>query len=931
MKISKRIIASLVAVIMVMASMLTVNVFADEIVFPDVAEDYAYRNAIYSLVDQGVINGILDEATGILNFKPDATITRAEFAKMVAVKLVGDISLLTEKTTIFPDVSEDYWANTCIAYAVKMGIVNGLPDGTFRPNNPVTYGEAIKMLVCAKGYGSIYQESNPWYQGYIKIATDINLTKNAYSNGELPASRGLVAQLVYNMDYTKKIDITTDDGLNFGGDDEEEIEEESGVVMGVFDQTLTGSSMGLNKFQLKIGSEVYEIPEKASIESYYSYLGRMVDIEYIDGRTKVLKSILPSAKNKTLTISSEDIYSVDADEIEYYDKDDDIESAKLNSTMYVFYNGTVVPQVQIDDTFIETYFDVENGEIKLLNNNGGSDYEVAWITSYKTYFVTGRTASRDNYTFTDSYIGESVTLVNNDDDYVAYKVSNVGGSKQQVAVSTITSSKVVLSVAAPLSSGVTEAIVSGITLKNASVQSMSGYEEIIIDGDEYELSGYYMDLIERDEGTYGFGVGDVCTFYLDYEGKIVFVAKAESTDPYGYLVSYRATTSGFDSEAAVMIVDNTGKAKEYPLKDRVKLNGTTRDSSDLGTYLAETASEINGDRDIENGEYSQVIKYATTTQGGQEYVSEIYTIDEYITHGTFYDGSTKLKCKSASGNIRTFVNASGSTQFTINASTLVLLIPEDRLDTDEYKKRSQTNFYQDSYYAIEAYDISTSKSAKLVLVYLGEGESTAANVNAATEVRFINEISTTINDEDVRVNKVEYYTAGSTSISEMNTADLNVMAGIQPGDLVKFAIEDNEIVAVQKVFVGGVLYDYDDSAPLVTDVADGLVIEHASGTDTDYYRVIHGTVDSLDVDSKELNIVAQIVDDNDEYDSGIGFEPISVSSAKFYDFDEGEFITDITLGSLTPANNGTTVDAVNASKVVVIKRGNNYVAVYLVD
>ena len=120
MKSLKRIIASTLSVLMILASLLTVNVFADTVVFPDVADDYAYRSAIYSLVDKGVINGI--EENGVLNFKPDNTITRAEFAKLVAVALTGGVAL-TETTAQFPDVAQDYWANVHIAYAVKTGIV----------------------------------------------------------------------------------------------------------------------------------------------------------------------------------------------------------------------------------------------------------------------------------------------------------------------------------------------------------------------------------------------------------------------------------------------------------------------------------------------------------------------------------------------------------------------------------------------------------------------------------------------------------------------------------------------------------------------------------------------------------------------------------------------------------------------------------------
>ena len=161
MKTFKRITATTLAVLMVLATILTVNVFADSVTFPDVANDYYYKDAIYSLVNEGVINGVKQE-DGTFLFKPEDTITRAEFAKLVAVATAGNVAL-TETTTRFPDLAVDHWANTYIAYAVKMGIINGNSDGTFRPETPVSYGEAVKMLVCAKGYGSLYTATEPWY------------------------------------------------------------------------------------------------------------------------------------------------------------------------------------------------------------------------------------------------------------------------------------------------------------------------------------------------------------------------------------------------------------------------------------------------------------------------------------------------------------------------------------------------------------------------------------------------------------------------------------------------------------------------------------------------------------------------------------------------------------------------------------------------
>ena len=209
MKSSKRITALIIALIFVLTSMVSFNVFADDDGFTDLDATNAYYQAITSLVADGVINGYA-EADGTFTFKPDNTITRAEFSKLLATASAPVNTAFTATTTQFPDVAdanaEAGWAIPYIAYAVGTGAINGYEDGTFRPQNPVTYAEAVKMIVCTLGYGKVVDTTlNPWYQGYIDVANQIGLTSKAATVPTNNAPRGLVAQLIYNMKYECKV------------------------------------------------------------------------------------------------------------------------------------------------------------------------------------------------------------------------------------------------------------------------------------------------------------------------------------------------------------------------------------------------------------------------------------------------------------------------------------------------------------------------------------------------------------------------------------------------------------------------------------------------------------------------------------------------------------------------------------------------------
>ena len=72
-------------------------------------------------------------------FRPNAPITRAEFA---AISARFD-KLLDEGNHSFTDVSEDHWAAKVIARAAVKGWVSGYPDGTFKPNQNITRTEVV--------------------------------------------------------------------------------------------------------------------------------------------------------------------------------------------------------------------------------------------------------------------------------------------------------------------------------------------------------------------------------------------------------------------------------------------------------------------------------------------------------------------------------------------------------------------------------------------------------------------------------------------------------------------------------------------------------------------------------------------------------------------------------------------------------------------
>ena len=72
---------------------------------------------------------------------------------MLVAFVVTSFAIMPVSAAKFSDVTEGGNTEEAVTVLNKLGVINGYEDGTFRPNNTVTYEEAIKMIVCALGMG----------------------------------------------------------------------------------------------------------------------------------------------------------------------------------------------------------------------------------------------------------------------------------------------------------------------------------------------------------------------------------------------------------------------------------------------------------------------------------------------------------------------------------------------------------------------------------------------------------------------------------------------------------------------------------------------------------------------------------------------------------------------------------------------------------
>lgn len=158
-----------------------------------------YESPTEILYTLGIVDGTSEHV-----FAANRGITRAEMAKLVFTVYGLDdliVDAAPEGSKPFKDVKDSEWYYDYVCAAADMKIINGYSDGTFRPNEKVTYAEAATMIIRALGYTDIVaKEGESWEAPYIKKMSDIRLAKNLgyFKNSDF-ATRGDVAIMIWNM------------------------------------------------------------------------------------------------------------------------------------------------------------------------------------------------------------------------------------------------------------------------------------------------------------------------------------------------------------------------------------------------------------------------------------------------------------------------------------------------------------------------------------------------------------------------------------------------------------------------------------------------------------------------------------------------------------------------------------------------------------
>ena len=190
----------LTSIFLVLAMILTlapVNIFATDAqtpVFSDIQDTDYYAKAATALEQLDILKGYPDGTFGA-----EKPITRAEMAAVVCRMIDKEADSENAKgETIFSDVKATDWESGYVNIAVAEKIINGYPDGTFKPDANIKHEEAIKMVVCAMGYGDeVVMDAKDWSKGYLELADKKGISSDLNGEKGKASTRGDVAVMSY--------------------------------------------------------------------------------------------------------------------------------------------------------------------------------------------------------------------------------------------------------------------------------------------------------------------------------------------------------------------------------------------------------------------------------------------------------------------------------------------------------------------------------------------------------------------------------------------------------------------------------------------------------------------------------------------------------------------------------------------------------------
>lgn len=702
--------------------------------------------------------GILD--TDAETFAAQPEVSRAEIAEL-AVKLAGYIDVLGgEDSAYFLDVEDDAKYKSAIGRAVMHGLMCGTEKYKFEPERPISYTEMLKVMLNVLGYGWMAEMNGGYPSGYVKIAAQTGLSRNARNSDAL--SGEAVVNMVYNaLDVEVLVPTRFGDDISYESyegrtllTENLKLEMVKGVVTAIPKTELYGEAL-LNNDEIMIDGT------RVVYESLYDDLLGMNVTAYCgtdddaDLRNAVYIEVME--ENNVLEIDSEDVSYAD-NVFKYYDENGKSKRASTETGAAVIFNGKALSDPSLDMSKLSQH----EGRVILIDNDDDGVYEVIKIYRHYNIRVQSIDTSRNTIFVKD---GESLTA-NDIDKWYFFDKNGKPSALKSIP------DDVVLSVE---KSGDTITFYVGMDSISGTVEGVYN-NKITINGVEYKLSkGMKVSEIPA--------LGESGVFLRDRYGSIAFFDKGVGGFEPGVVVGV-SLYGVIDTSLKIRLFNIMSEVVTYDVASNIKLDGKRVKLTDtlangdnvITARLAEGAAKENTDFTSEVP-YGQVIRYKLNSD------KEIIEIDTAVQNQNETDDTLRMVTTARSSYYkRDGYNFGGHTVVDTNTIVFKIICPMSKPEED-IKLTSIGSFGDNITKKVESLSFTDEGITSDVLVVYELSGTGTISVNNGEMI--VDEIGQTMNSDGEVVKTISGYYKGSYETYNLKDNAI-IDSELSQGDLIRF-------------------------------------------------------------------------------------------------------------------------------------------------
>ena len=714
--------------------------------------DISQTEAVDMLTALGVIKGYEDGS-----FQPDATVTRAEMAKMIYVIRNGgsdEVSQYEGYKTPFTDVENvNHWAKGYIAYCYANGIIAGKSATKFDPDATVTGQEAAKMALVLLGYDPAKANlvGSAWGTNTINLATKKDLFADYGISITGGCDRQFAAQLLYNTLWACTVRWSNDSGSY--EDVVETVNSGDGVTAKLLNVTVakkymgleevTGTYQGNNKINTGLkdnesmvsGQTITFVPDNGN-----DWVGEAVKVLYKeskDGVTGLDKK--DTVYGMTLTTDTSVVKATLGDI-----GDRDGAKIKVDGTKYdvystgmdVYVNFVSQGAKQNSSTFTTNYKKDSADSVKFILNDNGKVI-AAYIEHPVFTKVTGLTSEKISLAGIGTLdINDNMELDSNvaKNDIVALTTLYNANPADDDAYNVITKAEVV----------------SGVKVTN---MKNSG-KEIMIDGAYAKNADYNKGTMDSDYVIAASIQLDATYDFVMYNGYWVAAKEVEAASKDIALVTGKGT-DGLTDRVKVLFPDGTESTYEYDDNDGDYEALTNIHVGDIYSYSMVGSNKIQLTNGTKAGTSDDLVglTYADVAKGG---AAKVYNADN----------------KTLSVNGSTFVTANEAVAF-VKVSGKYYAYTSDAIKTIENTDVTGANV---QYFL--------NKDSEVVAFYLEASKKPGASTSSAKYGYVVDDVqSSSIDGTEYR--EVSVWNGTEVVTLKVETTSL---PSVQKGSFIQYTI-----------------------------------------------------------------------------------------------------------------------------------------------